>query len=119
MLQDLTAHCPKDEPLVVLSLGSNKLLIEYILGISLIQHGFHNIFSRRFTSIMFLKQQLVSKQTMLLSQTFNFLLSECLVADKLKVNKQILIEKLKAAHSSVQFLSDVEIEEILVQNNII
>lgn len=83
------------------------------------QHGFHNIFSRRFTSIMFLKQQLVSEQTMLLSQTFTFPLSDCLVDDKLKVNKQELKQELKTDYSSTQFLSDEDIEDILRQNNIV
>jgi len=83
------------------------------------QHGFHNIFSRRFNSIIFLKQQLVFDKTMLLSRTFEFVLSECLVDNKLKVNKQSLIQKLQNDFSSIQFLSLEEITEILTQNNII
>lgn len=43
LLTDLISHCPKDEPLVLISLGSNHLLMEYILGKGLIENGFQKL----------------------------------------------------------------------------
>lgn len=40
---DIIANCPKDEPLVLVSLGADRLLMEYILGKTLIENGFHQI----------------------------------------------------------------------------
>lgn len=40
---DLIAHCPKDEPLVLISFGSDRLITEYVLGQSLIENGFRQI----------------------------------------------------------------------------
>lgn len=44
VLSDVISKCPKDEPLIVTSLGSDRLLIEYILGKTLIEKGFSNIY---------------------------------------------------------------------------
>lgn len=43
ILNDLLTKCPKDEPLVLISLGSHHLLMEYILGKALIENGFQDI----------------------------------------------------------------------------
>jgi hypothetical protein len=43
ILTDIIAKCPKDEPLAFISLGADRLLIEYILGKSLIENGFRQI----------------------------------------------------------------------------
>jgi hypothetical protein len=40
---NIIAECPKDEPLVLISLGADRLLIEYILGKILIENGFREI----------------------------------------------------------------------------
>ncbi|MBS4168322.1 hypothetical protein [Parachlamydia sp. AcF125] len=40
---DIIAQCPKDEPLVFISLGADRLLTEYILGKTLIENGFGQI----------------------------------------------------------------------------
>lgn len=40
---DIIAHCPKDEPLVLISLGADRLLTEYVLGKTLIENGFDQI----------------------------------------------------------------------------
>lgn len=42
-LHDVVSTCPKEEPLVVISLGSDYLLMEYILGRVLIENGFVNV----------------------------------------------------------------------------
>ena len=43
ILADIIKQCPKDEPLVLMSLGSDRLLLEYILGKTLIENGFSQI----------------------------------------------------------------------------
>lgn len=43
IFEDVTSNCPKDEPLVVISIGSDRLLTEYILGKLLIENGFGHI----------------------------------------------------------------------------
>lgn len=43
MFSDIVTHCPKADPLVIFSLGSNRLIMEYILGKLLIDEGFTNI----------------------------------------------------------------------------
>lgn len=43
ILSDIIANCPKDEPLALVSHGSDRLLIEYILGKVLIEQGFSKI----------------------------------------------------------------------------
>ena len=43
IFNDICINCPKDEPLILVSLGSDRLLIEYILGYSLIENGFANL----------------------------------------------------------------------------
>lgn len=40
VLEDTVKQCPKDETLVLISLGSDSLLTEYILGKTLIENGF-------------------------------------------------------------------------------
>lgn len=40
---DLMAHCPKDEPLILISFGSDRLITEYVLGQSLLENGFRHI----------------------------------------------------------------------------
>lgn len=41
LLNSVIAECPKDEPLILISLGSGGLLIEYLLGKVLVQEGFN------------------------------------------------------------------------------
>ncbi len=43
ILADIVGQCPKDENLVLISLGSDRLLTEYILGKTLIENGFCKI----------------------------------------------------------------------------
>ncbi len=43
VLANIFSRCPKDEPLVLISLGSDRLLIEYILGKSLLENGFQQL----------------------------------------------------------------------------
>lgn len=43
VMMDITKNCPKDEKLVVISLGSCFLLMEYILGKYLIEHGYREV----------------------------------------------------------------------------
>lgn len=43
ILADVIKQCPKDENLVLISAGSDRLLMEYILGKTLIENGFSQI----------------------------------------------------------------------------
>jgi hypothetical protein len=43
IISDAIAHCPKDEELFLISLGSNCLLPEYIIGKTLIENGYSKI----------------------------------------------------------------------------
>ena len=44
VVTDILAHCPKDEPLTLISLGSNNLLLEYIIGKTLLDQGYRPSF---------------------------------------------------------------------------
>lgn len=43
VVKDIITNCPKNEPLVFISLGSDRLLTEYIMGKLLIENGFTQI----------------------------------------------------------------------------
>lgn len=43
VITDISAHCPKEEPLVLISLGAAHLLMEYIIGKTLLEKGYHQI----------------------------------------------------------------------------
>ncbi len=43
VVTDMISHCPKNEPVVLISLGSDRLLLEYLIGKALLENGFHNI----------------------------------------------------------------------------
>ncbi len=43
IFNDMVTNCPKNEPLVIISLGADRLLMEYILGSALIENGFEDI----------------------------------------------------------------------------
>lgn len=44
IVSDIFAHCPKDEELFIVSLGSNQLLLEYLIGKTLIEGGYNITF---------------------------------------------------------------------------
>lgn len=43
VVEDAVLNCPKDEPFVFVSLGSNRSLIEFLIGKALIENGFREI----------------------------------------------------------------------------
>ncbi len=43
MVENMVHQCPRDKPVVLLSLGSGKLLVEYVVGRALIEQGFSEI----------------------------------------------------------------------------
>lgn len=43
IVSDIITHCPKDEELFVVSIGSNQLLQEYIIGKTLIEKGYKKL----------------------------------------------------------------------------
>src|SRR5687768_4401147 len=44
IFNDITQSCKKNEPLVLISLGSDRLLMEYMLGTLLLEIGFDQLY---------------------------------------------------------------------------